>query len=58
MLRVGEDLHRLLVIRSLQSGESLNSYCMRLLKEQTPPYLTGDAKKSRHVAKKGPAKKR
>lgn len=32
VLRAGEDLHRLLAIRALQSGESLNSYVVKRLK--------------------------
>jgi predicted HicB family RNase H-like nuclease len=47
VLRVGEDLHRRLVIRALQEGESLNTYCTRLLKEGTPAYRAGSGKKTR-----------
>ncbi len=43
VLRVGSDLHRRLVIRSLQAGESLNSYCVRLLREGTTVYRSGTA---------------
>ena len=38
VLRVGEDLHKLLTIQALKSGESLNGLCSRLLRENTPPY--------------------
>jgi len=31
-LRVGEDLHKLLAIRSLKDGDSLNSYCVKALR--------------------------
>jgi predicted HicB family RNase H-like nuclease len=30
-LRVGEDLHKLLAIRSLKDGDSLNTYCVKAL---------------------------
>ena len=33
-LRVGEDLHERLNIESLKAGESLNSYCVRALRQQ------------------------
>ena len=33
-LRVGEDLHELLNIESLKAGESLNSYCVKALRNQ------------------------
>jgi predicted HicB family RNase H-like nuclease len=32
LLRVGTDLHKQLAIKALQAGESLNSYCLHLLK--------------------------
>jgi len=32
-LRVGDKLHRALVIRAMQSGESLNNFCVKLLKK-------------------------
>lgn len=42
VLRVGKDLHKTLVVKALQNGESLNSYCINVLKEQGPRY--GDNK--------------
>lgn len=33
VLRVGSELHRLLAVRALQKGDSLNNYCARLLKK-------------------------
>ena len=33
-LRVGEELHERLTIESLKVSESLNSYCVRVLKEK------------------------
>ncbi|MFW6353728.1 MAG: type II toxin-antitoxin system HicB family antitoxin [Verrucomicrobiota bacterium] len=34
VLRVSEDLHKALWIRAAQRGESLNSYCKRVLEEK------------------------
>ena len=31
-LRLGNELHQALAVRALQSGNSLNSYCVKLLK--------------------------
>ena len=33
VLRVGSELHRLLAVRALQKGDSLNNYCAKLLKK-------------------------
>lgn len=33
-LRVGEDLHKRLAIESMKVGESLNSYCVKVLKNE------------------------
>ena len=33
VLRVGKELHREVAIRALRSGESLNSYCQKILKK-------------------------
>ncbi len=33
LLQVGEEIHRKLVIRALQHGESLNHYCKKLLNQ-------------------------
>jgi predicted HicB family RNase H-like nuclease len=33
VLRVGKELHQALAIRALQEGESLNSYCQKILKK-------------------------
>ncbi|MFC1627664.1 type II toxin-antitoxin system HicB family antitoxin [Gemmatimonadota bacterium] len=38
VLRVGEELHKDLAVEALRSGESLNSYLVRLIREKTPPY--------------------
>ncbi|MFC1558990.1 type II toxin-antitoxin system HicB family antitoxin [Gemmatimonadota bacterium] len=38
VLRVGEQLHKDLAIEALRSGESLNSYIVRLIREHMPQY--------------------
>ena len=35
VLRVDKELHREVAIRALRAGESLNSYCQRILKKAT-----------------------
>ncbi len=40
VLRVGRDLHKTLAIEALRQNESLNTYCMNLLRENTTPYGT------------------
>ena len=42
MFRVGKELHRELAIDALREGQSLNSYCLRLLRERRGRY--GDNK--------------
>ena len=32
ILRIGSELHRLLAVRAMQEGDSLNTYCVKLLK--------------------------
>ena len=32
-LRLGSDLHQALVIRAMQTGDSLNNFCIKLLKQ-------------------------
>jgi predicted HicB family RNase H-like nuclease len=34
VIRVGKDLHKALAVDALRSGESMNSYCVRLLREK------------------------
>jgi predicted HicB family RNase H-like nuclease len=36
VLRVGSGLHQLLAVRALQKGDSLNTYCAKLLKKVAP----------------------
>jgi len=38
VVRVGKDLHKTLAVNALRSGESLNSYCAKLLREESSPY--------------------
>ena len=33
ILRAGQDLHQILAIKALQAGESLNHFCVKLLKQ-------------------------
>jgi predicted HicB family RNase H-like nuclease len=33
VLRVDKELHQMLAIRAIQQGESLNSYCRKILKK-------------------------
>jgi len=35
VLRVGKELHQALAIRALREGESLNSYCQKILSKAT-----------------------
>jgi predicted HicB family RNase H-like nuclease len=38
VVRVGKEMHKELAIRAAREGQSLNSYCIRLMKEQSSPY--------------------
>ena len=38
VIRVGNELHKQLAIAALREGDSLNSYCVRLLRENPPRY--------------------
>ena len=38
VLRVGKELHKDLAIKALRCGESLNSYCVDVLRERTSEY--------------------
>lgn len=40
VVRVGEELHKVLAIESLRYGESLNTYCVNLIREQQTEYKT------------------
>ena len=45
VVRVGKDLHKALAIEALRSGESMNAYCVRVLKEKSGTYGTNSNKK-------------
>ena len=38
VVRVGRELHKALAIEALREGQSLNAYCVHLLKEESPRY--------------------
>lgn len=38
VVRVGKDLHKELAIKALRQGKSLNSYCVDVLREDSPQY--------------------
>jgi len=38
VVRVGKDLHRELALRALREGQSLNSYCVSVLRERRAAY--------------------
>ncbi len=43
VLRVGKELHKDLAVKALRAGESLNSYCVHLLREQGALYKENKA---------------
>ncbi len=40
VVRVGKELHQALAIESLRKGESLNTHCLNLIREQRAAYKT------------------
>ena len=57
VIRVGKDLHKTLAIGALRRGQSLNEYCVHLLREGKPAY--GKRKGDPHVAPRArPSRKR
>ena len=38
VLRVGQDLHKVLAVGAIRNGESLNEHCVQLLREQSTGY--------------------
>jgi predicted HicB family RNase H-like nuclease len=50
VVRVGSDLHKALSVDALRHGESLNSYCIHLLREERAPY--GTQKQPKRTARK------
>jgi predicted HicB family RNase H-like nuclease len=53
VVRVGKDLHRELALRALREGQSLNSYCVSVLRECPAPY--GAKKRARGTSGEGTA---
>jgi predicted HicB family RNase H-like nuclease len=57
VLRVGKDLHKALAIDAMRHGESLNTYCLHLLREERARYA--ENKRARPVSRKArPPQKR
>ena len=58
VVRVGRDLHKALAIDALRRGESLNSYCVNKLREESSPYggnkrIKGSSRRARaHISPK------
>lgn len=42
VVRLSKELHKSLAIEALRRGESLNSYCVQQLQENTPEYKTNN----------------
>jgi predicted HicB family RNase H-like nuclease len=53
VVRVGKDLHRELALRALREGQSLNSYCVNVLRERRAPY--GHSKRAQGALGEGTA---
>jgi predicted HicB family RNase H-like nuclease len=49
VLRVGKELHRQLAVQALHEGVSLNTYCSRVLREDSAPYNSGRPKTPRRA---------
>jgi predicted HicB family RNase H-like nuclease len=57
VLRVGKDLHKTLAINAMRQGESLNSYCLHLLREERVRY--GENKRVKSISGRArPSRKR
>jgi predicted HicB family RNase H-like nuclease len=50
VVRVGKALHKKLAVEALRKGESLNSHCTHLLREERAPY--GKSKKTQGASRK------
>lgn len=55
VVRVGKDLHKALALEALRYGESLNAYCVSLLREDRAVY--GKKKHKKRIARAGSASK-
>jgi len=51
VVRVGKDLHKVLAIDALRQGESLNSYCVNVLREESAHY--GKNKRNSRISGRG-----
>ncbi len=47
VVRVGKEIHKTLAVEAFRQGESLNSYCVHLLREQRVPY--GENKRMQRI---------
>lgn len=56
VVRVGKDLHKALAVDALRHGESLNSYCVRLLREERAHY--GENERVQHAGRARPGGRR
>ena len=48
VVRVGKDLHKALAVDALRYGESLNSYCLHVLREERAHY--GENKRAQRIS--------
>lgn len=58
VVRVGKELHRKLAVEALRYGESLNSYCVGLLRERPESYGTKNCFVSDRVSVKKSSRKK
>ena len=57
VVRVGKDLHKALAVDALRHGESLNSFCMHVLREERAEY--GENKRVQRISERArPSRKR
>ena len=57
VIRVGKDLHKALAVNALRYGESMNSYCVHLLREERHHY--GENKRMQRISGRArPSRKR
>lgn len=52
VVRMGKDLHEELAVNALREGQSLNAYCVNVLRERHEPY--GAREKPRRSARRRP----
>lgn len=57
VVRVGKDLHKALAVDALRHGDSLNSYCVHVLREERAHY--GENKRVQRISERArPSRKR